>query len=312
MAFDHDGNLYVAECLWTYAAIDKVDTAGIVTRFAGVGEPGFSGDGGPAPSAHLQCPTGLAVGPDGAVYFADHLNNRVRRVDAGGVITTFAGSGPAGLDMGSFSGDGGPATEATLQEPWGVAFDKAGRLYIADRDNVRVRRVDLRGVISTVAGNGERGATGDGSPAIEATICEPVGIAIDAAGNLVMPDACTTAIRMVDGNGTITTIGRTDSGDVIEDVASEGNAIFDAGGSMFVQAGPSVFRVDSSGVVAPVAGNGKLGLPIDGSSGLDSPMPLEIWGLAVDDADLYVADGAQSVWRIDEQGIINRFAGRLN
>src|SRR3954451_2942193 len=123
LALDDFGNLYVTECEWTWAVIDKVDPNGIVTRFAGTGSPGFAGDGGPATDAQLYCPAGIAVGPDGAIYFADHLNNRIRRVDANGVISTFAGSGPAGLGRGSFSGDGGPATLATLQEPWGVAFD---------------------------------------------------------------------------------------------------------------------------------------------------------------------------------------------
>lgn len=312
LAFDHDGNLYVAECLWTYAAIDKIDPDGMVTRFAGVGKPGFSGDGGPATSAQLYCATGIAVGPDGAVYFADHVNNRVRRVDAAGVITTFAGSGPAGLGMGSFTGDGGPATEATLQEPWGVAFDQTGALYIADRDNARVRRVDPSGVITTVAGHGARVSTGDGGSATEADICPPIGVAINPAGNLVLTDACSTAIRMVDGDGIITTIASTGSFDTTQDTGSEGNAIFDSDGSMFVQAGPRVFKIDSSGVVTAVAGNGDVGVPIDGSSAVDAPLPLEIWGVALDAAgNLYVADGATSVWRIDARGIITRFAGKL-
>ena len=311
LAFDNDGNFYVAECMWTYAAIDKIDPDGMVTRFAGTGKPGFSGDGGPATAAELFCATGIAVGPDGAVYFADHINNRIRRVDAAGTITTFAGSGPTGLDLGSFSGDGGPATEATLQEPWGVAFDQAGRLNIADRDNVRVRRVEPSGVITTVAGTGRSGSTGDGGPAIQAKICAPVGVAIDPAGNLVIPDACTTAIRVVDGNGTITPIAQTDSTDTSPDFASEGNAIFDSNGSMFVQAGPRVFNIDSTGVATPVAGNGSVGAPIDGSSAVEGPLPVEIWGLAADTAgNLYVADGATSVWLIDMRGIITRFAGR--
>jgi sugar lactone lactonase YvrE len=309
LAFDLDGNLYVSECSWTFAAIERIDPDGTVTRFAGTSVPGFSGDGGPATSAQLYCPAGLAVGHDGSVYFADHVNNRVRRVDAAGTITTFAGSGPPGLGMGSFSGDGGPASQATLQEPWGVALDQAGRLYIADRDNARVRRVDLSGVITTVAGTGAHGSAGDGAPATQAQMCPPIGVAIDPAGNLVIPDACTTAIRMVDGNGIITTIAKTDSSDW--DTGSEGNAIFDSNGSMFVQAGLKIFNIDSAGVVKLVAGNGSDGVPIDGSSAIDAPLPLEIWGLALDAAgNLYVADGATSVFRIDDQGIITRFAGR--
>ena len=310
MAFDTLGNLYVTQCQWTFAAIDRIDPNGTKVRFAGTGVPGFSGDGGPAIAAQLYCPTGVAVGPDGALYFADHVNNRIRRIDAAGIITTFAGSGPAGLNLGSFSGDGGPATSATLQEPWGVAFDKAGRLYIADRDNGRVRMVETNGDITTVAGTGIFGSTGDGGPATQAKICPPVGVAINPAGNVIVPDACATTIRMVDGNGTITTIAETDSADVSRDIGSEGNAIFDANGSMLIQAGPKILRIDPSGVITTVAGNGNLGVPIDGTAAVGAPLPVEIWGLAVDAAgNLYVADGATSVYRIDKQGIITRFAG---
>lgn len=298
--------------MWTYAAIERIDPDGVMTRFAGTGTPGFSGDGGPAISAQLYCPAGVAVGPDGAVYFADHVNNRVRRVDAAGTISTFAGSGPAGLGMGSFTGDGGPATAATLREPWGVAFDQTGRLYIADRDNVRVRRVEQDGTITTVAGNGTPGSTGDGAPATQAAICRPIGVSINPAGNLVIPDACTTAIRMVDGSGNITTIAQTDSPDPMQDFGSEGNAVFDSNGLMYVQAGRKIFSIDSSGLITTVAGNGSPGVPVDGTAAVDAPLPLEIWGLAVDDAgSLYLADGATSVYVIDDQGIITRFAGRL-
>lgn len=311
LAFDAHGNLYVTQCLWTWAAIDKIDPSGKVTRLAGTGAPGFTGDGGAATEAQLKCPTGVAVGPDGAVYFADHLNNRIRRVDATGVITTFAGSGPTGLNEGSFSGDGGPATQATLQEPWGVTFDLAGRLYIADRDNVRVRMVGADDNITTVAG-GLYGSAGDGGPATQAKICPPVGVAINPAGNLVIPDACTSAIRIVDAAGIITTIAETDSRDSPPDTGSEGNVVFDAAGSMFVQAGPRIFQIDSSGVAAAVVGNGSLGVPTDGSAAVDAPLPVEIWGLAFDAAgNLYVADGATSMWRIDVHGLITRFAGKL-
>ncbi len=280
LAFNSHGNLYVSECQWTFAAIDKIDSGGVVTRFAGTGKPGFAGDDGPAISAQLYCPTGIAVGPDGAVYFADHVNNRIRRVDAAGTITTFAGSGPAGLNLGTFSGDGGPATQATLQEPWGVAFDDAGSLFIADRDNARVRRVDMNGDITTVAGIGWRGKAGEAVPAGQTKICPPVGVAIDSVGSIIIPDACATTVRMVDGDGIITTIADMDSGDASPDFGSEGNATLDANGSMLIQAGPRVLRMDSAGVITTVAGNGSVGAPTDGSSAADSPLPEEIAGLA--------------------------------
>ncbi len=125
---DKAGNVYVSECDWTYAAIVRIDPKGMLTTFAGTTVPGFTGDGGPATAAQLYCPIGLAFDADGALVFADHVNNRIRRVDTAGIITTIVGNGgPAGLDMGSFKGDGGPATGATLQEPYGVAVDGAGQ-----------------------------------------------------------------------------------------------------------------------------------------------------------------------------------------
>jgi sugar lactone lactonase YvrE len=309
----------VSECQWTFAAVEKIAPNGVVTRFAGTGRPGFSGDGGAATSAQLYCPAGIAVGPDGAVYFADHVNNRVRRVDAAGVITTFAGSGPAGLNQGTFSGDGGPATEATLQEPWGVAFDQTGRLYIADRDNARVRRVDLDGVISTVAGSGMRGSGGDGSPAIEAEICPPVGIAIDPTGNLVVLEPCTNKVRRVGPDGVITTIIGTGtdgfSGDggpaALADIGSPDNAIFDSSGAMFLLSSGRIRHIDTDGVITTIAGIGKAMAPTEGSAALQSALGIEAWGLAFDaDENLYVADGGDGVFRINEDGVIKRFAGR--
>jgi len=311
LALDAAGNLYVTECDWTWAVIDKIDPNGIVTRFAGTGSPGFSGDSGPATNAQLYCPAGIAVGPDGLVYFADHLNNRIRRVDAAGIITTFAGSGAAGLDRGSFSGDGGPAALATLQEPWGVAFDESGRLYIADRDNVRVRRVDTSGDITTVAGTGAEGASGDGGSAIRAEICKPVGIAIDPQGNIVLPNNCASPIRVVDGDGIITTLAATTSGVPIPDYGSEGNAIFDPNGAMIMQAGSNLVRFERSGGITTLAGNGQLGTPADGSVAVDAPLPGEFWGLAADGAgNVYLASGPTSVWRVDTNGIIHLFAGK--
>lgn len=320
LAFDSLGNLYVSECTWTFAAIERIDPDGIVTRFAGVGTPGYSGDGGPAISAQLYCPTGLAVGTDGAVYFADHVNNRVRRVSTDGIITTFAGSGPAGLGMGTFTGDGGPATGATLQEPWGLAFDSAGNLYIGDRDNARVRRVDTRGVISTVAGGGTSRPSGHGELATQALICV-LGVGVNGDGVLVVPDTCLSTISTVDDAGVMTRIAGTgevgfsgDGGPATSAVMDDPeNVIFDANGVMFMEVNLRIRRIDSEGVITTVAGNGTEGVPRDGALAVDEPLPQAIWGLALDGVgNLYVADGAKNVWRIDEQGIITRFAGMLS
>ena len=161
----------------------RIDADGMLTPFAGNGKPEWSGDGGPATEAGLYCPFEMRIGPDGALYLADHGNNRIRRIGTDGIITTIAGSGAAGVDQGSYSGDGGPATSATLQEPSGIAFDAVGNLYIGDRDNDRIRKIDLHGVITTIAGDGKIGAPVDGGPAVSAHLAKPAGGSDEARGS---------------------------------------------------------------------------------------------------------------------------------
>jgi len=147
LVLDTVGNLLFTDFLDN--RIRKVNREGVITTIAGTGSAGFRGDGGPATAAKLNFPTGLAIDADGNLYVSDANNNRVRRIDRDGVITTVAGNGVAG-----FGGDGGPATAAKLNAPAGLAFDGAGNIYIADQGNDRVRRVDLDGVITTVGGHG--------------------------------------------------------------------------------------------------------------------------------------------------------------
>src|SRR5439155_41746 len=155
---------------------------GLISTVAGNGISGFSGDGGPATSAQLAFfsgGSGVAVDVAGNLYISDNGNNRVRKVTADGVISTVAGHGTFG-----FSGDEGPATSAQLDNPYGVAVDVAGNLYIADTFNSRVRKVTAEGVISTIAGNSIRLSFGDGGPATSAALNRPHGVTADAAGNL--------------------------------------------------------------------------------------------------------------------------------
>ena len=152
MAVDGQGNLYIADNF--NARIRRVDTRGIITTVAGNGELGYSGDGGPAVQAQLLLPHDVAVDGAGNLYIADTNNNRIRRVDTRGIITTFAGTGDPGVTSGGYSGDGGPAGQAQLNGPTGVAVDRAGNVYIGDTQNNRVRRVDRRGIITTFAGTG--------------------------------------------------------------------------------------------------------------------------------------------------------------
>jgi sugar lactone lactonase YvrE len=178
-----------------------VSTSGTITTFAGNGTQGFSGDGGPATSAGLSYPGGVAVDAAGNLYIADTSNHRVRKVSTSGTITTVAGNGTFG-----FSGDDGPATNATLSYPTEVAVDAVGNLYIADTGNLRVRKVSASGTITTVAGNGIYGFSGDGGPATNASLVIPRGVAVDAVGNLYIADYGNSRVRKVSSWGTITTV----------------------------------------------------------------------------------------------------------
>jgi DNA-binding beta-propeller fold protein YncE len=176
----------------------------IITTAVGTGERGFAGDGGPAKHALLNGPFDVGFDAEGNLYFSDTFNHRIRRVDARtGIITTCAGSGEAG-----YSGDGGPATRARLNEPYGIAIDKVANVYIADRHNHCVRRVDATsGVITTFAGNGSTGVGGDGGPASRAGMVEPNGLAFDPAHRqLFIADVADHRVRVVDlASGTIST-----------------------------------------------------------------------------------------------------------
>src|SRR3990172_3769269 len=175
---------------------------GIATTFAGIiGGGGYDGDGGPASAATLNWPTGIAVGPNGALFIAEQGNNRIRRVSPDGIITTVAGTWLQG-----FSGDGGPATAATLNYPMAVAVGADGALFIADAGNTRIRRVSPDGIITTVAGTDTGGFSGDGGPAIAAELNYPYGVAVGSDGAVFVSDTWNNRIRRVGPDGIITTV----------------------------------------------------------------------------------------------------------
>jgi uncharacterized protein (TIGR03437 family) len=201
LAVDAGGNLYIADD--GHHRIRKVDPNGIITTVAGNGSPNYSGDGVAATKTSLFRPTGVAVDPAGNFYIADTNNFRVRKVDTSGTITTIAGTGAI-----AYTGDGGPAINATFTEPTGVAVDSLGNVYVADRGSANVvRKIDrLSGIITTVAGNGTVGFSGDGGPAIHAQFSDLRSVTVDAAGNLYLSDYGNHRVRKVDSTGTVTTI----------------------------------------------------------------------------------------------------------
>ncbi len=203
VAVDPQGNLFIVDL--NNNRIRKVSPAGIITTVAGNGVPGsiiVSGDGGPATAASIGYPYGVAVDSQGNLFIADS-GNRIRKVSPAGIITTVAGSvnGTQG-----FSGDGGPATAATFYSPSGVAVDSQGNLFIADIGNNRIRKVSPAGIITTVAGRGGSGFSGDGGPATAARLNVPSGVAVDSQGNLFIADFSNSRIRKVSPAGIITTV----------------------------------------------------------------------------------------------------------
>src|SRR5437879_5961263 len=318
IALDTNVNLFIADS--QNGRIRRVDAStGMITTVAGNGGFTFSGDGGPATAAALNHPGGVAVDTNGNVFIADAYNCRVRRVDAAtGILTTVAGNGQF-----SFSGDEGPATAAALWFPIGVRVDDGGNLFITDLYNHRVRRVDAStGIITTFAGNGESGFSGDGGLATNAGMA-PAGVAIDSSGNLVIADANSRRIRRIDIS---TNIISTLAGDGELRFYGDGGPALDA--SLYVPQGltadPSgnllaydtnnrrIRRIDAAtGKITTVAGGGD---PADGigDGGLATQATFSGSGLTADaHGNIFITDwGNFRVRRVDATtGIITTVAG---
>ena len=248
IAFDNLGNIFI--CDSGNNVIRKVNAAGIISTFAGNGIAGFSVDGVPATASELNGPSGIAIDRAGNVYVADYGNRRVRIINTSGIINTYAGTGTAG-----YSGDGGMATSAVLAHPSHLAFDNSGSLYITDFGNVVVRKVNTTGIISTYAGNGTAGYSGDGGPATAAKLNYPAGLAFDADNDLFIADG--GVVRMVNASGIIKTVAGNDitgyTGDGSAATAAEISTAFiaiDDSGNLFLnQASQAVRKVKGAGAV---------------------------------------------------------------
>ena len=307
VAADPAGNLFFVDRN-TVLRLDA--TTGILTRVAGNGTTGFSGDNGPATSAQLYSPAGVAVDSAGNLYIADTDNNRIRMV-ANGVITTIAGNG-----FGGFSGDNGPATNARLADPQGIAVDSAGNLYIADVGNNRIRKV-ANGVIGTVAGNGLAGFSGDNGPAANAQLNSPYGVGVDSAGNLYIADTENQRLRKV-SNGVITTIAGSGTAGFSGDNGSAtsarlatplGIAVDSAGGLYIADRDNNRIRKVASGVITTVAGNGAQGFGGDNGPATNAQLLSPI-SVAVDSSgSLYITDTGNDRVRKVANGVIATLAG---
>ncbi|HEX4996877.1 MAG TPA: FG-GAP-like repeat-containing protein, partial [Terriglobia bacterium] len=313
VAVDGSGNLYILDS--SFYCIRKVSPGGTVSTFAG-SPPysfGFSGDGGPATAARISFAWGLAADSSGDLYIADSNNNRVRKV-SGGIITTVAGSGISG-----FQGDGGPATAAKLDYPAGPATDGAGNLYFADSNNNRVRKVSPGGVISTVAGTGDHGFSGDGGAAISARLANPLGVAVDGVGNLYIVEI-NDRIRKVSPDGVITTVAGTGeigfNGDGQAATSAQlfhpNGVAVDASGNLYIADtyNHRIRKVTTSGIISTVAGTGDSGFGGDEGPGAAAQLQ---WpsAVAVDrSGNVYIADvGNHRIRKVSPEGIISTFAG---
>ena len=314
LAFDSEGNLYIADR--ENHRVRKVDPKGYISTFAGIGEAGFSGDEGPAVKARLNLPSGVVVDKKGNLYISDRSNDRIRVVDKKGVIRTYAGSGVAG-----FQGDAGPALKAQLDKPFGIALDETKNLYIADRNNNRVRKVSPDGIITTVAGDGGFFFMGDNGPAYRASVAAPTGVALDSKGNLYIADRNNNRVRVVDRMGMIRTVVGTGQQDYNGDseVARETNLYLpfgltvDSNDNLLVidRSHYRIRRIDpKSGQVETVAGNGVKLFAGDGGPATGATLSFP-HGMSVDKKDnlIFSDKGHFRIRKITPDGIINTIGG---
>jgi sugar lactone lactonase YvrE len=289
---DGAGNVYFADAL--NHRIRMVDKAGVISTFAGKGNLGFSGDGGAATLAELNYPQSIAIDKGGNIYIGDYGNARIRKVSVTGIISTIAGNGIAG-----YGGDGGPATAAEINGPAGIAIDGKGDIYIADFGNHRIRMVNGSGIMTTVAGNGTAGYTGDGGSAASAELNYPSALDVDASGNLFIADYQNYRVRKVNSAGLITTIAGTGTAGFSGDGGSALTALIDTPTGIAIDSSGNVYiadwnnnrirMVNPSGTIRTIAGGGSSGLGDGGPSTaakLHAPQ-----GVAVDKSgSIYISD----------------------
>jgi len=313
IALDSSGNLYIADVF--NARVRKIASGGTISTVAGNGLLSYSGDGSAAVKAQLYSPRGVAVDAQGNLYIADSSNNRVRKVAAGGVITTVAGNGAAG-----FGGDGAAATSAQLNQPVALAVDASGNLYIADFANNRVRMVSPSGVISTVAGNGTVGFGGDGSAATSAQLNGPTAVTVDRAGNVYVSDFINNRVRKFTPGGNIATVAGNGLGGFGGDGGPAASALLngpyglavDASGNLYIADldNSRIRKVTPDGTISTFAGNGIAAVAGDGGPASQATLAAP-QSLLLDSAgNLYIGDSVGRVRMISSAGTISTIAGK--
>ena len=314
IATDKQGNIFIS--IREHNIISRIDTSGTMTQFAGSGESGYAGDGGPAINARLRTPAGLTFDSKGNLYIADRENHRVRKVDTKGNITTVVGNGMAG-----FSGDGGPAVEASLNLPSGLVVDDKGNLFVSDRSNDRIRVVDKNGIIRTYAGSGVAGYGGDAGPALRAQLDKPFGLALDKKGNLYIADRNNNRVRRVTPEGIMTTVAGDggfffmgDNGPAYRaSVAGPTGVVVDKDGNLYIadRNNNRIRIVDPLGMIRTVVGTGQQDYNGDSEVARETNLYLP-FGLALDKkGNLLVIDRSHyRIRRIDPKaGKVETVAG---
>jgi uncharacterized protein (TIGR03437 family) len=314
IALDSSGQIYISDS--DNQRIRKISTGGVITTVAGTGAADTLQDGGPGTSASLASPTALAMDKAGNLYICDVENQRIRQLRTGGTIVTFAGNGSI-----AFSGDGGPATSASFAYPSAVALDVAGNLYVADRNNHRIRRITPGGIVTTFAGNGQGGFSGEGKAATSAMLAYPSAVAVDPAGNVYIADTGNAIIRMVSTSGIITTIagnmtvGYSGDGSLATKAMLSANVsglALDSDGSLYIaDSSNNVIRmVDRSGIIRTVAGNPTSTNYGDGGPAVNAALRSPTAVVLDAAGNLYIADTQSDRIRlVDGTGRISTVAG---
>lgn len=294
--FDRQGNLYVADC--NANRVRKVGTNGIISTFAGTGAAASTGNNGPATSAALNCPSGIAFDSKGNAYIAEYAGHRVRKVTPGGTISAFAGTGIEGNTP-----SGNLALNANMRWPWAVAVGPDDSVYISDNDSSNVKRVGASGTLDIFAGSGPGGygSSGDGGPAVNAYLGWVNAITVDPQGNVFISDMA-NGIRKVNTSGTITKVagnGSTtysgDGGQALSAGMTASDVAFDGQGNMFIADVNRVRKVAASGVITTIAGTGVAGTTGDGGDALSGQ--IRAGTLAYRTGELLVGDYYSTVVR---------------